>query len=83
MENEVTLHKHSSSTLVYSGHMKLLNPEYSPVYENPDSAEFQQVARDLETIVSVFVVLRLFFAVSVVSVLVSLTSFEILDTKFK
>ncbi len=31
----------------------------------------------------VFVVLRLFFAVSVVSVLVSLTSFEILDTKFK
>uniref|UniRef100_A0A672JXE4 Suppressor of tumorigenicity 14 protein homolog n=1 Tax=Sinocyclocheilus grahami TaxID=75366 RepID=A0A672JXE4_SINGR len=50
------------STLVYSGQIKLLKPEYSPVYENPDSAEFQQVARDLEVIVSFFFfVLRLFF----------------------
>uniref|UniRef100_A0A672JTB7 Suppressor of tumorigenicity 14 protein homolog n=1 Tax=Sinocyclocheilus grahami TaxID=75366 RepID=A0A672JTB7_SINGR len=51
-------------TLVYSGQIKLLKPEYSPVYENPDSAEFQQVARDLEVIVSFFFfVLRLFFTV--------------------
>uniref|UniRef100_A0A8C1XSL0 Zmp:0000001114 n=2 Tax=Cyprinus carpio TaxID=7962 RepID=A0A8C1XSL0_CYPCA len=52
LENEATLHKHSSSTLVYSGQIKLLKPEYSPVYENPDSAEFQQVARDLEGIMN-------------------------------
>ncbi|XP_016407472.1 suppressor of tumorigenicity 14 protein homolog [Sinocyclocheilus rhinocerous] len=52
LENEATLHKHSSSTLVYSGQIKLLKPEYRPVYENPDSAEFQQVARDLEGIMN-------------------------------
>uniref|UniRef100_A0A672M8B6 Suppressor of tumorigenicity 14 protein homolog n=1 Tax=Sinocyclocheilus grahami TaxID=75366 RepID=A0A672M8B6_SINGR len=62
LENESTILKHSPSTLVYSGHIKLLKPEYSPVYDNPDSTEFQQAARDLERIVSVFVFLRLFFA---------------------
>uniref|UniRef100_A0A671QBB2 Suppressor of tumorigenicity 14 protein-like n=1 Tax=Sinocyclocheilus anshuiensis TaxID=1608454 RepID=A0A671QBB2_9TELE len=49
-----TILKHSPSTLVYSGQIKLIKPEYSPVYDNPDSTEFQQVARDLERIVSVF-----------------------------
>uniref|UniRef100_A0A673K3X9 Suppressor of tumorigenicity 14 protein homolog n=1 Tax=Sinocyclocheilus rhinocerous TaxID=307959 RepID=A0A673K3X9_9TELE len=62
LENESTILKHSPSTLVYSGQIKLLKPEYSPVYDNPDSTEFQQVAKDLERIVSVFVFLRLFFA---------------------
>lgn len=53
LEGESTSHeKFSSSTLVYSGHMKLLKPEYSPVYENPESTEFQQVARDLEGIMN-------------------------------
>ncbi|XP_052432871.1 suppressor of tumorigenicity 14 protein homolog [Carassius gibelio] len=51
LENEA-LRKRSSSTLVYSGQMKLLKPEYSPAYENLDSAEFQQVARELEGIMN-------------------------------
>ncbi|XP_052472363.1 suppressor of tumorigenicity 14 protein homolog [Carassius gibelio] len=52
LEKESTSYKHSSSTLVYSGQMKLLRPEYSPVYNNPESAEFQQVARGLEGIMN-------------------------------
>ncbi|XP_042627707.1 suppressor of tumorigenicity 14 protein homolog [Cyprinus carpio] len=52
LENESTFHKHSSSTLVYSGQMKLLKLEYSPVYDDPNSKEFQQVARDLEGIMN-------------------------------
>ncbi|XP_016123447.1 suppressor of tumorigenicity 14 protein homolog isoform X1 [Sinocyclocheilus grahami] len=52
LENESTILKHSPSTLVYSGHIKLLKPEYSPVYDNPDSTEFQQAARDLERIMN-------------------------------
>ncbi|XP_073673339.1 suppressor of tumorigenicity 14 protein homolog isoform X1 [Garra rufa] len=52
LQNESTFYKPSPSTLVYSGQIKLLKPEYSPVYENPESAEFQQVARDLEGIMN-------------------------------
>uniref|UniRef100_A0A671Q2K7 Suppressor of tumorigenicity 14 protein-like n=1 Tax=Sinocyclocheilus anshuiensis TaxID=1608454 RepID=A0A671Q2K7_9TELE len=52
LENESTILKHSPSTLVYSGQIKLIKPEYSPVYDNPDSTEFQQVARDLERIMN-------------------------------
>ncbi|XP_043114723.1 suppressor of tumorigenicity 14 protein homolog isoform X2 [Puntigrus tetrazona] len=52
LENEATVYRHSSSTLVYSGQIKLLKPEYNPVYEDPASAEFQQVARDLEGIMN-------------------------------
>jgi len=32
--------------------MKLLKLEYSPAYDNPESTEFQQMAKDLEGIVS-------------------------------
>jgi len=49
---ESTTQKSTSSTLVYSGHMKLLKLEYSPAYDNPESTEFQQMAKDLEGIVS-------------------------------
>ncbi|KAK7172083.1 hypothetical protein R3I93_004397 [Phoxinus phoxinus] len=52
LEDDSTYQKSSSSTLVYSGHMKLLKPEYSPVYDNPESTEFQQVAKDLEGIMN-------------------------------
>uniref|UniRef100_A0A672MED2 Suppressor of tumorigenicity 14 protein homolog n=1 Tax=Sinocyclocheilus grahami TaxID=75366 RepID=A0A672MED2_SINGR len=69
-------------TLVYSGHIKLLKPEYSPVYDNPDSTEFQQAARDLERIVSVFVFLRLFFADGVVNQLFLLFLFLLSEKCF-
>ncbi|XP_048017847.1 suppressor of tumorigenicity 14 protein homolog [Megalobrama amblycephala] len=52
LEVESTSKQYSPSTLVYSGHIKLLKPEYSPVYENPESTEFQQVAKDLEGIMN-------------------------------
>ncbi|KAG1951968.1 suppressor of tumorigenicity 14 protein homolog isoform X1 [Pimephales promelas] len=49
---ESTTQKSTSSTLVYSGHMKLLKLEYSPAYDNPESTEFQQMAKDLEGIMN-------------------------------
>ncbi|KAI2656410.1 hypothetical protein H4Q32_013338 [Labeo rohita] len=52
LENESTFYKPSPSTLVYSGQIKLLKPAYSPVYENPESAEFQQAAGELERIMN-------------------------------
>ncbi|KAL0174870.1 hypothetical protein M9458_030838, partial [Cirrhinus mrigala] len=48
--NTSTIYEPSPSTLVYSGQIKLLKPVYSPVYENPESAEFREVARELEGI---------------------------------
>ncbi|TRY91359.1 hypothetical protein DNTS_026252 [Danionella cerebrum] len=50
LEDEST--KYGSTTLVYSGQLKLLKPEFNPAYENPESSEFQQAARDLEIIMN-------------------------------
>ncbi|XP_051521960.1 suppressor of tumorigenicity 14 protein homolog isoform X1 [Myxocyprinus asiaticus] len=52
LENKFKFQQNGPSTLVYSGHIKLLKPEYSPAYENPESPEFQQVAKDLEGIMN-------------------------------
>ncbi|XP_051966125.1 suppressor of tumorigenicity 14 protein-like [Xyrauchen texanus] len=52
LENESMLKQHNPSTLVYTGHIRLLKPEYSPVYEDPDGPEFQRVAKDLEGIMN-------------------------------
>lgn len=52
LEDTSTIQKRVPSMLVYSGQIKLLKPEYSSVYDNPDSPEFQQVARDLQGIMN-------------------------------
>lgn len=53
LESEADMGKLSPSKRVYSGQIRLLKPQYSPAFDNPDSPEFQQVAKDLEGIVSI------------------------------
>lgn len=52
LDDQSTIEKHSSSTLVYSGQIRLLKPEFNPAYENPETPQFQQAAKDLETIMN-------------------------------
>lgn len=52
LENEGDNQKLGPFEQVYSGQIRLLKPVYTPAFDNPDSPEFQQVAKDLEGIVS-------------------------------
>lgn len=52
LENEADTIKLGPSQQVYSGQIRLLKPQYSPAFDNPDSPEFQQVAKDLEGIMN-------------------------------
>ncbi|KAA0702234.1 Suppressor of tumorigenicity 14 protein -like protein [Triplophysa tibetana] len=52
LESQADMGKLSPSKRVYSGQIRLLKPEYSPAFDNPDSPEFQLVAKDLEGIMN-------------------------------